>query len=308
MVAACRSDSDSIVSVWNAKSFTHVKTQLLPDAQVEILRISRDGELIALKNYFGTVHLFPSRAGSPGTIDFEDSSMLSPAFSIIGLKVLSHTSPTFAVHKLDPDGSGEDPKKCVVDHPWPNKNYFNWKKVYLSPDGETILAEFRKSSSWFEFSPDVECLYVWNARTRKHTYKIPSIETESRQKIVEFSPDGKLLATQARGQLGKIQIRELSTGKLRATLDSPGYDVKTLAMSACGEYVAIVKVKANYWVTSTENIEIWTLASCSKVQTVEVPGEAKVETLAFSWNGNYLAAALESRDGKHCVAVWERLD
>lgn len=116
--------------------------------------------------------------------------------------------------------------------------------------------------------------------------------------VLEFSPDGKILASGSRSDYqlfnittGKIHLWDVDTGQTVATLKTPGMRVDTLAFSPDGKTLASDGNK--HW-KSDNKIFIWDLTTYELISIIETDSPSKITALAFAPDNITLASSNSS--------------
>ena len=121
-----------------------------------------------------------------------------------------------------------------------------------------------------------------------HTYPIGTLE---------FSPDGKKLASSSRSEYqpfnitsGEILLWDVETGMPTNTLRTPGWQVNTLAFSPNGKYLASNGSKR--W-SDSQKILIWDLTSHQLISMIDTDSRGEITALVFASDNKTLASGNE---------------
>src|SRR5262249_13793522 len=114
---------------------------------------------------------------------------------------------------IDP-ATGKTPWQRPAHPPHPdNIHYINNRAVRFSPDNRSLLT----------FGTNTNSARVWEALTGQFRYELPH---QGKCHDVQFSPDGRLVATTEFGYL--VRVWELATGRQLASLAHPDWTYTAL--------------------------------------------------------------------------------
>ncbi|MYF97936.1 hypothetical protein F4212_02200 [Candidatus Poribacteria bacterium] len=115
--------------------------------------------------------------------------------------------------------------------------------------------------------------------------------------MLEFSPDGKILASSSRSDYqpfnitsGEILLWDAVTGMPTNTLRTPGWKVDTLAFSPNGKYLASNGSKR--W-SDSQKILIWDLTSHQLTSMIDTDSRGEITSLVFASDNKTLASGNE---------------
>ncbi len=165
-------------------------------------------------------------------------------------------------------------------------------RLALSPDGKRIAA----TESWAADDKGSirQALTLWDLSGGKHLRDL----AEGSAPALTFSPDGKVLAWSTYAVKDKriaeslVGRRDLTTGQDLPPLAHPGgrAPLNCLAWSADGRTIAASDFAGS--------VVLWNAASGKVRAHWKVDGERRVQSLAFSPDGKWLAAGLGDRQGQ----------
>jgi WD40 repeat protein len=114
----------------------------------------------------------------------------------------------------------------------------------------------------------------------------PIVSAEQTQafRALSFSPDGNLLAAGGFGD--RIQIYNVSDGKLLRELDAPGNDIHAVAFSPDGRQLAAAG--------RLGSVRLWNTANWSVAGDVQMSSQ-RIRALAYSADGKQLASGGDER-------------
>jgi WD40 repeat protein len=150
--------------------------------------------------------------------------------------------------------------------------------IAFSPDGRFLASG---GGIWYGSGGKDE-VKLWDLTTGKEVRAPKSSQSQGFARAITFSRDGRFLA--AVTGWSKVTAWEAATGRDVFTLDTHGQDVRTVAFTPDGCRLA----------TGDRDgvIMLWDTAKGQELLTLSPPGHLRqVNGLAFSHDGNYLAAA-----------------
>lgn len=178
----------------------------------------------------------------------------------------------------------------------------------FSPDSRTLAVAYIGMAAYI--SDEVNYLYLYDISTGVLIKSFGNVRTGFPMDSIAYSPDGKYLADGS--SEGDIRIWNIESGKLNKTIKAHSGSIQSLVYSPDGKWIAsgtetgAIRGKLNKATgefvkrENTDPIRIWDASSGKLVATLE--GYAgSVRTLAFSWNGKYLAAGT----GDKTIRIWD---
>jgi WD40 repeat protein/DNA-binding SARP family transcriptional activator len=267
--------------IWNARTGRLEVTFRGHTGQVAALAYSPDGTRIATSGTDGTARVWDALNGKPRLVlRGHNGAVDDVAFSPDGRRLATASEDGSArIWDVTPEG-GRDwltlaAHKGAVE------------SVYYSPDGSRLLTSGLVDGT----------AKIWNARTGTliHTYHHPVNPGEAytpaslRNNIFggAASADGKLVASVDSD--GTVEVKDASTGDVRARLASRHQGVQSVAFDLSGRRVAT----GNFDGTAV----VWDAASGRPLLTLAAH-TGTVEGLAFSPDGTLLATAGEDTTAK----------
>lgn len=165
--------------------------------------------------------------------------------------------------------------------------------IYFSPDGRLITQRGKKR------------LKVWDALTGQ-LYR-EYVGNEARLSIIAFSRDGSRIA--AGDQRSFACVWDVATGRLVAKLDTKHHGkVHHLALSPDGKLLVTLGEGACYWANPCNTkVKVWDVGAGQLKTTLTLPDldDVNFAALAFSPDGNTLAAVLAAKAGLWDTKTWE---
>lgn len=162
----------------------------------------------------------------------------------------------------------------------------------ISPDGSRLAATSYYGPTW-----------IWEAESGELLHTLAGTDAGGQ---LEFSPDGKLLATGSYGAGAMARIWDVETGQELMTLSGHEDGVNNLAFSPDGNYLAT---------TGADNIvNIWDVRSGLLVTTIDSQIEDGNGAIDFSPDGNRLAISgiriieIWNADGSELQSTFEKHD
>ncbi len=228
--------------------------------------------------------------------------------------------PGFATYDLSPDGKILAISSRISIAVGDKVELYDAEKGTLLT---TIEMEYGRSRPWFAFSPDSRTLAVcgFEFKAGKAVGTVRLFDAKKRdlkQKLVShggqvisvvFSPDGKSLA--AGCATGEITVWDATTGKIKTKLDAAG-SIAALAWSNDGKLLVSGGIEGG---------RVWDLATGKSRElkaalgvpagaaAAGIDGESRINDLAFSPDGRYLAGdgGLVKQDDKwlNRILVWD---
>ncbi|WP_156213315.1 WD40 repeat domain-containing serine/threonine protein kinase [Lentzea aerocolonigenes] len=271
LLASCDSglgDNGAVATIWDAATGKPVGTVTNPDgpggASADAVAISPDGKILAVggnRTGDATTYLWNLADRTQiGPLDQSRSIMKSLAFSPDGKTVagLTHTGSikvwdvaTRAVKIGLPDADGGHDLTFSPDGKLLANGGTKYQEIRLSDPatGKTVSTINDSTGSGVSFSPDGKTLAVvdadgtnamqlWDVATvkSKAVFDRPDDDLHITITHALFHPDGKTIA--AWGQGNFIQLWDVATKRIRATVIGAGGSIETVAFDPKGERIA----------------------------------------------------------------------
>ncbi len=267
--------SGNLIKVRNIESGKTVATFEERAGYTFVLKVSPDGKILASGNSDKTIRLRELPSGkSFAVIEAHDHWVRSLAFTPDS-KILI---------------SGSNDKTIKLWEVRTSKNLATLTSdsrgtpIAISPDGDRLAS----------VGPD-RTIELWNLSTRKAIarYKGHPASLSSMQAL-EFSPDGKTLASGGGWEDTTIRLWDVNTGANIATLNGVDDPVKSVAFSPNGKLIASGKLNGS--------VELWDVASGKKIEgrSGGTPG-----SVAFSPGGEILAQVHGISDSSSGIYLWD---
>ncbi|MCX6719307.1 MAG: choice-of-anchor D domain-containing protein [Candidatus Taylorbacteria bacterium] len=258
--------NDSRIKLWDVKSRTNIATLEGHTGSVNSVAFSPDGTMLASGSDDETVKLWDVKSKTNiATLSGHTSYVKSVAFSPDG-SLLASGSWDKTVKLWDVKS------RASIATLWHGAYV---KSVAFSPDG-TLLASV--GSDW-----DIE---LWDIKSGEH------VDTLRGSSSFAFSPDGTLLASGSTHDITTVELRDIKTKSIIATLSGHTYDVKSVAFNPDGNLLASG--------SGDETVKLWDVKSRTNIATL-VGHNYPIQSVAFSPDGSLLASG--SYDG--AIILWD---
>ncbi len=251
------------ITLANAAQVAKLTTLTVGNGLVNALAFSPDGKSMAVDtgNNISLVDIASGKVTA--TLEGHTDIILSLAFSPDG-KTLASGSQDQTVRLWDV-ATAKLLNTITVDSGYPRS------RAVISPDGKTVA------------QANSGPLRMWDIASGKEITTIQATGGDVGVNDVAFSPDGTLLATA--GADFNVQIWDVATGKLDATLTGHTGNVNSVAFSPDGKTLASTD--------TDKSIRLWDVASGKLVNTLTSDTMDIVYDAAFSPDGSVLASTDE---------------
>jgi WD40 repeat protein len=268
---------DQTIRLWDVASGQPVRKFNPTGSQINNLAITRDEQLLASVGAEGHIVLWDTATGN-------ERRALERRAAPVEIVLFSTDQETLITSTADGTGAWE------------------LKAGRLTDTGEGAWLEIRKQLYWgWAVRPDLKVLAavsisdkrirLLDIETRSELPPIPELPESLFQRLVLFSPDGRLLAC-AGTRL--IKIWQLEPRRELITLTGLANDLSSLAISPGNNTLAAG--------SRNGEIRLWNLARPQETRLVRRAGDGddSVSSLAFSPDGLMLASGMS--DGK--ISLW----
>jgi WD40 repeat protein/serine/threonine protein kinase len=258
------------------------------DAAVLCATFSPDGRRIASSDQDGWVKLWDGKTGE-NVLRFRahQEHARSVAFSPDGRRLATASwDGTIKVWDAQALGQGRDARPYLTLQGYDGVV----RHVAFSPDGQYLAS----ASGRRENSGEVQ---VWDATTGASVLAVPAYV--SALKCLDFSPDGRRIASVGRDQDSEVQVRDVRTGQELLTFRGHSRPVSSVAFSPDGRRLASAA-----WNPGLAEPEVLIQDARTGRQLHRLRGHsARVCRLAFSPDGQRLATG----SGDHTIKLWDVL-
>ncbi|MHA2243950.1 MAG: WD40 repeat domain-containing protein [Candidatus Hodarchaeales archaeon] len=267
---------DMSIKLWNVINGNLTKTLPGITSGVSALAFSSDGKRLFSASSFGMIKIW-------NTTDWTEERE----------PIRAHEDWIHSIH-ISSDGallisSSHDQTVKI----W---NTTNWNIIRTLTGFSDLIYEAKFSlvtRNLITFAGNDNIFWVWDLQSDRVIHKFeghtPGIRNLPAKPCVDFSPDGKIIATG--GNEGFIKLWDMNTGELITTLPGHRDSLTKVIFSPDGTFLTSSSLDST--------IKVWNVASGAELQTL-TEQTSVINSVVFSHSGTRLASASEDQT----VVIW----